>query len=177
MTSKCYEKNYIYYNPISMTKINNPYPSYFCVPYYNEESSNVIYDNRCDGTIKNEKDEYIIINIPFMIKNYLTKYYKINSFDDFISWVDRNNHYSSKFITVIHEMVVKVYGSDIKQYSNKVIKYYYQYYQLIYENYKEKYTDFFVWFPTWYSSLVKDLMSKNEKYIISNINKEFIKKI
>jgi hypothetical protein len=174
MNFKCFDKNVIYYNPISLTKTNKSFPSTPVIPRFEEESYSLIYYQKCNE-VNNLPLNYLIIDVPFVIKTYLQKYYDIKSFNDFIEWVDRNNHLSNRYIKRLHEMTIRVYGLEPKEITDKVIKYHYQYYQLIYPEINIKYNEFLAWFPKWFLDIIHK--SINEKYIINSINDAFLQDI
>ncbi len=180
MSFKCYDSKTSYYNPLSLTHIKNDFLSSACIPSFNEDTNSFIDYVKCSDNISNNKDDtnYLLIHIPFFTKDYINKYYDIKSMDNFIDWVDKNNHLSSYYISNIHDMTIKVYGNDIKQLNNKVLKYHYQYYKMLYpEKFNIKFNDFISWFPDWFVETVNTLIIKKEKTFINNINNLILKKI
>lgn len=178
MSFNCYNSNIPFYNKLSLTRIKNNYMSSACIPHYDENTNRFIDYIKCSDEKTDEKPDYLLIYVPFITKDYITKYYNIKSIDNFIDWVENNNHLSVHYINMIHDMILKLYGNDIKQLNNKVLKYYYQYYKILYPNkFNIKFDEFIKWFPQLFVDIVNDLINKKEKKIINIINKSILDKI
>lgn len=135
--SKCYPKNFPYLHPILLTKIMNPNenscainPTFSTKPGYFKSQGMLLVD-RCSlednqtHHLPNELDS-ILLSFYFNPRDFLESIYKLQSFDEVITWTRENNHLPFNTIKRVHNCAWRAFVDTAEGLTNNIIEFYYQ---------------------------------------------------
>jgi len=128
----CYDARVTTIHPITFDVITskNPYCSVagHQTFYETENKFRITYQDECNkDDINNnlDKNEEIYNNLlPYMefnIKDFLSMFYEINTFEDGITWISNNSDLNIKTKIRIFECILNVFGKSINIIDNRVI--------------------------------------------------------
>jgi hypothetical protein len=128
----CYDKYVTTIHPITFDVITskNPYCPVAGYQKFNPDENKFVitYQDECKDTNSNvtlDKNEEIYNNLlPYMdfnIKDFLSMFYEINTFEDGLDWITNNSESNIKTQIRIFECILNVYGKDIDIIDNRII--------------------------------------------------------
>jgi hypothetical protein len=131
----CYDKYVTSIHPITFDVITskNPYcPVTGYQKFYPSENKfKITYLDECKNNDNNDtldKNEEIYNNLlPYMdfnIKDFLSIFYEINTFEDGINWIIDNSQSNIKTKTRIFECILSVFGKNIDIIDNRIIDFF-----------------------------------------------------
>ena len=131
----CYDKYVTSVHPITFDVITskNPYcpVTGFQKFYPSENKFKITYQDTCkneDGESTLEKNEEVYNNLlPYMefnIKDFLSQFYEINTFEDGITWITNTTTDNIKTKIRIFECILNVFGKNIDIIDNRIIDFF-----------------------------------------------------
>lgn len=149
----CYGTRVTSIHPITFDVITakNPYcPVAGYQKFYPSENKfKITYQDNCTQDTKNDvldKNEEIYNNLlPYMdfnIKDFLSMFYEINTFEEGITWIENNSDKNIRTRIRIFECILNVFGNNIEIIDNRIIDFVINiiktnYIQQIYKNIKK----------------------------------------
>lgn len=127
----CYDKYVTSVHPITFDVITskNPYcPVAGYQSFYPSENKfKITYQDKCNddnNTTMSTNDEIYNNLLPYMdfnIKDFLSMFYEINTFEDGINWISNNSELNIKTKNRIFECILNVFGKNIDIVDNRIV--------------------------------------------------------